>query len=122
MINWDRVEELHEEIGPEDFDSVVALFLEEVGQAIGRLEENSSRSNLGADLHFLKGCALNLGFNSFSLVCQTGETLVSEGNEELVNLPGLLATYEDSLNEFQLELETRLKQLKRSIPKPSSIG
>lgn len=107
MINWERVEELHEEIGPEDFSLVVDLFLEEVGQAVCQLGECSPPSNLGEVLHFLKGCALNLGFNSFSLACQAGETLVSEGNGGQVDLTELITTYDASLKEFQTGLEHR---------------
>lgn len=39
MINWKRVNELRDEIGPEDFAEVVELFLEEVEQVIDKLRE-----------------------------------------------------------------------------------
>jgi HPt (histidine-containing phosphotransfer) domain-containing protein len=107
MIDWDRVEELHEEIGPEDFASVVDLFLEEVGQAVDQIGESSPPSKVGEVLHFLKGCALNLGFKSFSLMCQAGETLISEGKDEQLNLPELIATYDASLKEFHVGMEHR---------------
>jgi HPt (histidine-containing phosphotransfer) domain-containing protein len=107
MINWDRVEELHEEIGPEDFSSVVDLFLEEVGQSVGQLGESATPPKLAETLHILKGCALNLGFNSFSLVCQKGETLILEGNEGQVEIPELISSYEASLKEFHEGMERR---------------
>ena len=34
MIDWTRVSELRDEVGAEDFDEVVELFLEEVDEAI----------------------------------------------------------------------------------------
>ena len=37
MIDWARVSELRDEVGAEDFDEVVELFLEEVDEAIAAL-------------------------------------------------------------------------------------
>jgi len=104
MINWDRVTELRDEIGPEDFAEVVEIFLEEVEQVTSRLETAPSMESLGADLHFLKGGALNLGFNAFSTLCQAGETSCAEGAPESVDIARILQAYAESKAEFQAQL------------------
>lgn len=101
MIDWDRVTELREEIGEEDFAEVVELFLEEVEQVIGKLRDAPDLNSLGNDLHFLKGSALNLGFRGFSVLCQTGETAASEGHADTVNIAEVLASYDVSKEAFQ---------------------
>ncbi len=104
MINWKRVNELRDEIGPEDFAEVVELFLEEVEKVIEKLREAPDFGTLGEDLHFLKGSALNLGFRSFSILCQTGETASGEGTADSVDIATVLASYEESKIEFQAKL------------------
>lgn len=101
MIEWDRVNELREEIGPEDFAEVVEIFLEEVEQVIEKLRSEPNPQTLGADLHFLKGSALNLGFRIFSGLCQTGETAASEGKADTVDVSKILDCYEASKIAFQ---------------------
>ena len=76
MIDWTRVEELKQEVGEDDFSEVVDLFLEEVEETITRLKQTPDLSQLEEDMHFLKGSALNLGFEQFSTLCQAGDCLL----------------------------------------------
>ncbi|WP_299349083.1 Hpt domain-containing protein [uncultured Shimia sp.] len=101
MINWERVNELREEIGAEDFAEVVELFLEEVELVIEKLRESPDYATLGEDLHFLKGSALNLGFRNFSGLCQAGETASSEEAAASVDIPEILGSYKTSKQAFQ---------------------
>lgn len=80
MIDWDRVRELRAEIGAEDFDEVVCLFLEEADEAIARLSPARGAKALAADLHYLKGASLNLGFATLSALCQEGERRANAGD------------------------------------------
>lgn len=73
MIDWNRVQALRLEIGADDFAEVVALFLEEADEAVARLQPGAGPRALEADLHFLKGSALNLGFADFAALCQGAE-------------------------------------------------
>ena len=57
--------------------------LEEVEESIARLRNGLPDTCLGPELHFLKGCALNLGFCEFSSLCQEGEALCETGQETL---------------------------------------
>jgi HPt (histidine-containing phosphotransfer) domain-containing protein len=95
MIRWERVNELREEVGTEDFKEVVALFLEEVEEVIERLRVSPDASRLEEDFHFLKGSALNLGFEALGDLCQTGENKPGS-----VDVCGVVATYEASKIEF----------------------
>lgn len=104
MINWERVEELRDEIGVEDFDEVVDLFLDEVEEVIERLNTTPELSQLEADLHFLKGSALNLGFETFSQLCQAGEAASAAGQAATVDVPAILAAFANSKVAFQTKL------------------
>ena len=79
MIDWTRVNELRDEIGADDFDEVVIMFLEEADEVIARIAPGDSTKSLEADLHFLKGAALNLGFSEFAALCQDGERRAALG-------------------------------------------
>lgn len=107
LIDWTRLGDLHQEIGPDDFGEVVELFLEEVLGTIEKLRQNSDPDALEADLHFLKGGALNLGFSQFASLCQQGEHLAANGHREEVQLPDILLCFDTSLVEFRRELPDR---------------
>lgn len=103
MINWPRVKELRDEVGEEDFDEVVELFLEEVEGVIGKLR-TGDRSMLEQDLHFLKGSAMNLGFDGFSTLCLKGERDSAAGAAASVDLDAVFLSYEQSKVEFLSKL------------------
>lgn len=107
MIDWPRVTELREEVGPEDFNEVVELFLEEVEEVIVKLSDITDRAQLEQDLHFLKGSALSLGFQAFSSLCQDGEHKSAQGQAEAVDVPAIIAQYRTSKNTFISELSER---------------
>ena len=108
MIDWTKVAELRDEIGEEDFSEVVEIFLEEVDEAIAHLPDNVPLAKVECCLHFLKGSALNLGFRSFSNLCEVGETAARAGRPEDVDLNAVLVSYTESKAVFLAELETRL--------------
>ncbi len=98
MIDWERVNELRDEVGTEDFKEVVELFLEEVEEVIERLRSGPDPSRLEEDFHFLKGSALNLGFAALGDICQQGEK-----RPDSVNLSDVFETYGASKKEFLSE-------------------
>jgi len=104
MIDWTRVSELREEIGAEDFNEIVEIFLEEVDAAVADL--GAPDTPLDAQLHFLKGSALNLGFATFSDLCQTGETRAAAG-ETNIDLGEVAQSYRASRAAFLEGLATR---------------
>ena len=100
MIDWDRVRELRSEIGPDDFAAVASLCLEEADEAIARLSADGGAKALAADLHFLKGAALNLGFDALSALCQDGERRAGIGDLS-VDLAAVKAAYGACRTEFE---------------------
>ena len=104
LIDWTKVLELREDVGPEGFAEVVELFLEEVETA---LQTIGMAEDLEAALHFVKGCALNIGFASFAHAAASGESLAARGLPDKVDLTGLADTYRASRDLFLRELRSR---------------
>ncbi|KIN65727.1 Hpt protein [Sulfitobacter noctilucae] len=107
MINWQRLRELQDEIGAEDFDEVVDLFLEEVAETIQRVSSAQDVKTLGEDLHFLKGSALTLGFEQFAAMCKEGED-AAQKNAAAVIIEPILACYALSKDAFLSEYKQQL--------------
>jgi len=100
LIDWNRIKILREEIGEDDFPDVVEIFMEEVTEMISALHKSPALETLGADLHALKGSALNLGFERFAQLCQIGETAAANGKPETIDLPPILDCYDASKSMF----------------------
>lgn len=100
MIDWARVDELRRDIGDDGFAEVVDLFLDEVEEVVMRLQARPDPARLEEDLHFLKGCAWNLGFADFGALCQDGERMAAAGLAAQVQLPPVLACYGQSKTAF----------------------
>jgi len=94
MIDWSRVDELRSEVGEDAFDEVLELFLEEVDEVMDRLRDAPDPECLPADLHFVRGSALNLGLKEFCTICQGLEHRLAHG--DAVDLGTLLACYAES--------------------------
>jgi HPt (histidine-containing phosphotransfer) domain-containing protein len=106
MINWDRVIDLRNEVGADDFSEIAALFLEEADEVIARLSPESNAKTMESDLHFLKGSALNLGFEDLARICQTGERMAANGQTD-VPIDAVRQSYAQSRVMFM----TRIKDL-----------
>lgn len=107
MIDWARVTELRDEIGPEDFAEVAELFLLEVEDTLSRLESAANDAvQMQELLHFLKGSALNLGFSDVATACSKGETDASEGKTP-VDIAKLKSLYTQSRRLFETEYARR---------------
>lgn len=100
MIDWNRVNELQDEVGIEDFREVSAMFLEEVEDTMTRMIAVPDLSTLEEDMHFLKGSALNLGFEQFSTLCQAGESAAGNGQPETICLDDIFESYASSKAAF----------------------
>jgi len=101
MIDWTRVAELRDEIGPEDFDEVAELFLMEVEDTLSRLADAvNDPPQMQSLLHFLKGSALNLGFQDVSDLCSKGEADAADGVLS-VDTDALRQLYKESRTAFE---------------------
>lgn len=109
MIDWSRVDELVEEIGAEDFGEVVELFLDEVENAIAQLESSDGNPVIVEEqMHFLKGAALNLGFEELAQLCLKGEKSANAGRPEVVTPQQVRRAFEASKAQFEQDLPGRL--------------
>jgi histidine phosphotransfer protein HptB len=102
MIDWTRLDELAAEIGPDAIGEVVSLFLDEADEVIARLPRQSGASARAADLHFLKGAALNLGFDLLAQLCDAGER-----NPDTADIPGIVVAYAQSRDVLSAGLAAR---------------
>lgn len=107
LIDWRRVAELRDEIGADGFEDVVALFLEEVDEAIAQLTGSRGAAELEAALHFLKGSALNLGFAGFATLCARGEAQAAAGQAGSIDLTAVRDSYARSRTAFTTGLPDR---------------
>ncbi|WP_375174075.1 Hpt domain-containing protein [Pseudooceanicola sp.] len=105
MIDWGKVTELVADVGADGFDEVLTLFLQEVETA---LQTIALAEDLEAALHFVKGCALNLGFEDFARCCAEGEALAARGRPDEVDLETLHRIYWQSRALFLSEVRERI--------------
>lgn len=96
MIDWKRVEELRQEIGAEGFAEVADMFLEEADQAAQALSLGIAADAVEAQLHFLKGSALNLGLADLAQLCQEGERKAAAGHGDEVDTAWVADVYHRS--------------------------
>lgn len=104
MIDWRQVKSLRNDVGHDEFDEIIGLFIEEVEEIIAKLRQCSNLTELGSDMHFLKGSALNLGFATFSEMCLNGEKLSAEGNASDIDIPAILTCFDTSKSTFLADL------------------
>jgi HPt (histidine-containing phosphotransfer) domain-containing protein len=100
MLDWDRIRELREEIGEEDYAEVVELFFEEVESAVERLGQPGTIEQRESDLHFLKGSALNLGFAKLGALCEAGEHKAAQGVIDEHEIADVISAYSESREAF----------------------
>ena len=106
MIDWAKVEELRDEIGADDFDEVVQIFLCEVEERVEQLSSHKALTEIEEDLHFLKGSALNLGFTAFASLCHEGER-IAQTDQMVANLTDIKNAFLESKGWFLAEFAKR---------------
>ena len=94
IINWNKADELREDIGVDDFGEIVEVFLQEVEEELAALTDKPV-TELPASMHFLKGSALNLGFENFAEKCRQGAQAASQ-----IEISELLSCYDASKKQF----------------------
>lgn len=105
MIDWSQLDALEAEMG-ESFPEIVALFLEEAGEIVARLDQADPEDAraLSADLHALKGSALNLGLSALASRCEDGEKYAEAGHTGQIALPALIACFHESCAALEARL------------------
>lgn len=126
MIDWDRVYDLRNDIGASDFDEVTRLFLTEVEDALSNLESGAENGYTPENtFHFLKGAAVNLGFNRFANLCHAAETVCRRAPDAKIDTGALRHCYEMSKARFLAGISTRAgvpeSQIRNSAKIESSV-
>ena len=97
LVNWAQVGELEAEIGGDEFAEVVEIFLEECDGPAARLADpTAGTAGLEADLHFLRGAAMNLGLDAMAAACQSGERAAASGDGASVDRAAIAGLYDAS--------------------------
>ncbi|TMV07178.1 Hpt domain-containing protein [Ruegeria sediminis] len=104
MIHWPTVEQLRNEVGAEEFVEVLQIFFEEVSETFAQMRADPDRAQLERNLHFLKGSAVSLGFQTFSRLCQDGERMSASGSAGAVDLDAIVTAFEESRSAFHADL------------------
>ena len=91
MINWARVAELYSDFGEDSFAEIVDVFLAEVAEGLDKLRGAEDAKTLRAEFHFLKGAALNLGFDDIAAQCGEGEARAAAGSDSSAQKAQILA-------------------------------
>jgi HPt (histidine-containing phosphotransfer) domain-containing protein len=81
VIDWTRIKDLHDEIGPDAFVDVIDLFVQEVSDGVDSLNSAESPAARMQAFHFLKGAALNLGLTDLAQACALGEQRAAQGGD-----------------------------------------
>lgn len=101
MIDWTRVTELRDEVGADDFDEVVELFLDEVEESLAPLRDDPNCATPSQVLHALKGAAWNLGFRQWGEIC---EALEHACDGAPMDLSPVVQTYDKARAQFLSDL------------------
>lgn len=109
MLDWNRIRELRSEVGEDEFKLILELFLDEVEAVLMRLNRRAP-SRLASELHFLKGCAWNLGFRAFGLLCDEGEKLIACGRVSAFDAEAVIESYSTSKHMLIRALEDEARQ------------
>ena len=75
-VDWDRLNELKQDIGEEDFADVAILFVSELQETLACLTADMAKAS---DFHFLRGSAANLGFTALVDACSAAEAACESG-------------------------------------------
>jgi HPt (histidine-containing phosphotransfer) domain-containing protein len=92
-MNWSRVTELKDEVGVDAFTEVLELFLEEIDEMVVKLKAGPDPGGLAGDLHFMKGAALNLGFDELAMACTQAEADLRTPGDTPVDVTNILQVY-----------------------------
>jgi len=106
MIDQSRLKELEEDFGAEELAEIVDAFIDEAKETLDELRSLGTGSDPNAvarHLHFLKGCARNVGATELGNMCEaleaeSGDNVPSEIVEKIA------ADLDSVRNWFQAEL------------------
>lgn len=108
MIDWNRLNELRNDIGEADFADVAQLFLTEMRERLMTLAADPALAH-AEDFHFLRGSAANLGLSDLVAACNAGEAACRAGH------PPDLAAVADAFAAAMIAIATAIPGLDNSL-------
>lgn len=114
MLDWNRINELRGEVGDAEFQLILEMFLDEVEGVMMRLSHDDP-VRLETDLHFLKGCAWNLGFAAFGALCNEGERLIGDDRSARIGIEDLMGCYSESKKAMMRGLDVALHPARKAL-------
>ena len=93
MIDWAHVADLYADFGEEGFSEVLQVFATEVQDGLAQLEAAQTPDEHQNAFHFLKGAALNLGFQQISMFCSMGEIRAARGEDFTLHKQQVIALF-----------------------------
>ena len=109
MINWAHVAELYAEFGEDGFAEVLKVFMSEVTEGLVALEVAQSPIEHQNSFHFLKGAALNLGFEEVAALCDEGEILATRSEDFIKQKAEVMILFPATFTRFEQEWRDRIK-------------
>lgn len=92
MLNEERIAELKDEVGADDFEEIVTLFCEEVEEMLDELS-TTSPTQMADKLHFLKGSALNIGLDAVGEMCRNAENRLKTNRDAAPDIAAIRKLY-----------------------------
>ncbi len=108
QIDWARLHQLQEDVGTEDIRGIITLFEQELKQVIAQLPLEAEPAQMANNLHYLKGCALNLGFNDLARLCQQSFDHLNTDPAPPITLAPILECYESATQALRQSLDDQL--------------
>lgn len=103
MIDWDRIAQLKADIGEDTFPELAPVFLAELQEAMSALSANPSPG--AAEMHFIKGSALTLGFQDVSQQAAAAELGFRQDPNYRADLASLQSAFAAEHAEFLAGLD-----------------
>lgn len=92
-MDWTRIDQLRDEVGEDSLAEVLLMFLEETDEVVKNLDGSAGAQTVESDMHFLKGAAMNIGFDRVAVLCQTAETEAAKGRTDTIDVQPILDHY-----------------------------
>jgi HPt (histidine-containing phosphotransfer) domain-containing protein len=101
MINWAHVAELYAEFGEDAFLEVLQVFMSEVTDGLAALAAAQSATEHRESFHFLKGAALNLGFEDVAALCDEGEMRAARSADFIEQKAQIMILFPNTFAQFE---------------------
>lgn len=96
MIDWTKVTDLRYELGAENFHEMVGIFVQELDEVIGELDERVELATLPELLVFMTDSSDRLGFSAFAEACRERELALDPQGIEFIDVEHLIILYCES--------------------------